>query len=102
MTRLLIIIPAEILNAVRTAAEGVFGKVAQTTFAPAGSPTGNAPITHWWAAGVFEEADLAKVEALKTGFPSALVATYNIETQAGRPLELLKSLNLKPLKPSAP
>lgn len=97
MTRLLIIIPAEILDAVRVAALAAFDDVAKAAFVPAGSPTGDAPATHWWLAGLFEEEELAKIPALQGMFPAAHVESYDLATQAGRPWELLVEMGLKTL-----
>jgi len=99
MIRLLIIIPVAILEAVRTAAQGVFGDVALTEFVPAGSPTGEAPATHYWLAGPFNAGDAAKVTALQTSFPTAHVESYDFATAPGRPFALLAEMGLKTMKP---
>jgi len=99
MTRLLIIIPASILDAVRTAAQGMFGDVALTEFVPAGSPTGEAPATHFWLAGVFNAGDVAKVTALQTVFPTAHVESYDFAIVPGRSFALLAEMGLKTMKP---
>lgn len=98
MTRLLIIIPAEILDAVRAAAAQVFGDVAKAAFVPMGSPTGEWPAMHWWLAGLFTEEEAAKISTLKTAFPTALVESYDMKTQPDRPWELLKTLGLQQIK----
>lgn len=102
MTRLIIIIPAAILAAVRVAVEAAFGEVEQSEFVPAGSPTGGEPATHYWLAGVFTEAKMVKVAALQAAFPTAYVESYDLQTQPGRPMELLGELGLQPLIVNSP
>lgn len=99
MTRLIIVIPADEVEAVRTAAQGVFGDVALTEFVPAGSSTGDAPATHYWLAGPFNAFDAAKVADLQTSFPTAHVESYDFATAPGRPFALLAEMGLKTMKP---
>lgn len=98
MTRLLIIIPAEILDAVRAASMAAFGDVAHSAFVPACSPTGDEPATHWWLAGMFSDEEMGKLPALQEAFPAAHVESYTLTTQPGRPWEVLAEMGLRPLK----
>jgi len=98
MTRQLIIIPSEILDAVREAAAQAFGDVAKAAFVPMGSPTGDAPATHWWLAGLFPEDAIAKLPALQAAFPEAHVESYHWRQQPGRPWALMAELGLQALK----
>jgi len=97
MNRLLIIIPTEILTDVKDAATDAFGDVAHSAFVAAGSPTGAAPATHWWLAGVFSDEDVLKVAGLAAGFPTAHVESYDAVQQPARPWEVLAEMELKPL-----
>jgi hypothetical protein len=90
MTRLLIIIPAEILDAVRAAGGG--------TFVAAGSPTGDAPATHWWQSGRMTDDEVTQFTALYAGFPTAKLEAYSLMRQAGRPWGLLGEMGLMPMK----
>lgn len=98
MTRLLILIPADILDAVREAAAAAFGEVAHSAFVAAGSATGDAPATHWWLAGMFSDEELVKLPALQAAFPAARVESYTLATQPGRPWEVLAEMGLMPIK----
>lgn len=102
MTRLLIIIPASILDAVRAAAVAAFGDAAKTEFVPAGSPTGAKPATYYWLAGPFNDADYGIVQGLATQFPTAHVESYDYDASPGRPAALLASMGLKPIQPPTP
>ncbi|OYW74628.1 MAG: hypothetical protein B7Z37_16900 [Verrucomicrobia bacterium 12-59-8] len=102
MTRLLIIIPADILRAARTAAAGVLGDSALAEFVPAGSPTGEMPATHWWLAGVFTVEEVARVQMLQPDFPDAVILSYDLAQEAGKPLEILTGMGLQPLKLNLP
>ncbi len=97
MTRLLIIVQAENLAAIRVAAGAFFGELAATAFVPAGSATGEAPATHWWLSGVFVNEDVEKITTLQTSFPTALVEYYDLATHPGRPWTLLAQCGLKPM-----
>lgn len=97
MTRLLIIIPATDLEAVRTAAAAVFGDVAHSEFVPMGSPTGVEPATHWWLAGVFSEEQKAQIPGLHVMFPSARVESYDLTMEAAKPFKILEEMGLKPV-----
>lgn len=99
MTRLVIIIPAAILEAVRATAAAAFGDVAHGEFVPAGSSTGDEPATHWWLSGEFAAADYATVQQLAVAFPTAHMETYELATDPGRPWEMLSEMGLQPLKP---
>lgn len=99
MTRLIIIIPAEILDVARAAALGAFGEIAAGAFVPAGSPTGDAPATHWWLAGLFAAEEAANLPALQAVFPAAHVESYDLMTDPGRPWALREEMGLQPLKP---
>lgn len=102
MTRLLIIIPVEILDAVRAAAAQAFGDVAKAAFVPAGSPTGDEPATHWWLSGVFSAEEQALLPDLQAAFPAAHVESYDMKAEAGRPWALLGEMGMKPLTVEVP
>lgn len=89
MTQLLIIIPAEILAAVQAAGGGAF--------VPAGSPTGDAPATHWWQSGRFTDEEVGQITARYVSFPSARVEPYSLMNDRARPWEVLAEMELKPL-----
>jgi len=97
MTQLLIIIPAEILDAVRAAATAAFGDAAKAAFVPAGSPTGDAPATHWWQSGRFTDEEVEGLMEMYAGFPSARVEPYSLMNDRARPWEVLAEMELKPL-----
>lgn len=94
MTRLIIIIPAEILTAVQAEGGGAF--------VAAGSPTGNTPATHWWQSGRMNDDEVAKVTALYVSFPEARVENYSRRREPERPWELLEEMGLKPLTVNFP
>lgn len=95
MTRLLIIIPADILDAVREAASIEFGAEANSEFVPAGSPTGAEPATHYWLAGLFTDEHLALVNNLLLTFPTAYTESYDLSSNPTRPSEVLAAKKLK-------
>lgn len=99
MIRLLIIIPTDILEAVRAAAVTAFGDMAHGEFVPAGSPDGTTPATHYWLAGVFTDEEQQIVTQMQTNFPTAHVESYDLSTNPGRPMALLAEMELKPIQP---
>jgi hypothetical protein len=102
MTRLLIIIPVAILSDVRTAIAGLWGDWAMNEFVPAGSPTGQAPATHYWLAGVFSPAEMTMVEQLQPSFPDAVVMEYDMDTQPTTPDDELAKLGLQRIQTATP
>ena len=102
MTRLLIIIPADILDAVREAASIDFGAEANSEFVPAGSPTGAEPATHYWLAGLFTDEHYATVQQIALSFPTAHLEVYDMASHPVRPFELLAEMGLKPIAKPLP
>ncbi len=97
MTRLLIIIPAEILDVVRTVATAAFGEHALNEFTVALSGNGAEPASHYWIAGQFDDDGVAKVNALAGQFPTAEVLAYDLKANPGAPFERMATLGLKPI-----
>lgn len=102
MTRLLIIIPADILDAVREAASIDFGAEANSEFVPAGSPTGAEPATHYWLAGLFTDEHYVTVQQIAIGFPTAHLETYDFDVHPEKPFELLAEMGLKSIAKPLP
>lgn len=97
MTTLFIIIMASDRDAVRTAAEAVFGEHALDEFSVALSGDGAAPATHYCIAGQFTDDGVAKVNALAGQFPTAEVLAYDLKANPGAPFERMATLGLKPI-----
>jgi len=103
MIRALLIITAEHLASARALATvppfSLSEAEAQQMFVPAGSPTGDAPATHFWASGAFDAATWQALQDLAAALPWAEAHQYDLETQPAYPYNLLATLGLQPMKP---
>lgn len=106
MTRALLIILADHVDSARALAQATPFSLSEADaanlFLPAGSPTGDAPATHYWAAGVFEAMHWQAIQGLAMLLPWADCHEYDIQTQLDFPLTQLASLGLQPMKGDGP
>ena len=88
--RALIRIDAADKDRANAAAEQYFDPTGgDLTFTVGLSPTGDEPPTHYWASAQFDDAHWPILQQLLPAFPSALIVEYDLDTQPGRPQELL-------------
>lgn len=106
MTRALLIITAEHLASARALAQAepfsLTEAQAAEMFVPAGSPTGDAPATHYWASGLFEAAHWASIRSLAALLPWAECHVYDMDSEPGFPQARLATMNLQPMKGEMP
>lgn len=106
MTRLLIIIAAEHLLSARALAGAAPFSLSEADaaalFVPAGSPTGELPATHWWAAGLFTVEQVQALQTLDATVSWGSVQMYDLTEAPGRPMEALEKMGLQPLTPVMP
>jgi|LakMenEpi03Aug12_release.lakeMendotaPanAssembly.Ray.scaffolds.fasta_scaffold121058_7 hypothetical protein len=106
MTRALLIITAEHLPDARAMAKvppfSLSPACAATLFVPAGSPSGAAPATHYWASGLFTPDQIAALRQLVDSLPWAKCHEYKLDTEPQRPWEVLTGMGLQPLTPPTP
>lgn len=106
MTRAVLIILAEhLLSARALATASPFSLTeaeAQTLFVPAGSPTGDAPATHYWAAGLFTPEHWNAIQGLAMLLPWAYCYAYDIDADPACPYTKLTDLGLLPMKGELP
>lgn len=106
MTRALLIILTDHVDSARALAQSppfnLTEAQAAELFVPAGSPTGDAPATHYWAAGVFTDAHWDAIQSLAGLLPWADCHIYDINTQPDFPFTQLATLGLQPLKGEIP
>lgn len=102
MTRALLIIQAEHVASARALAMAtpfnLTEEEAANLFVPAGSPTGDAPATHYWVAGLFTPIYWNAIQGLAMLLPWANCHTYDLGTQPDFPDIQLASLGLQRLK----
>lgn len=102
MTRAVVIILQEHLEgaqALATASPFLLPEEqAAELFVPAGSPTGNAPATHYWIAGLFDSTQWNALQGLAMLLPWADCNAYDMETDPAFPFTQLASLGLQPMK----
>ena len=95
--RALIVIPAANLAEARAIAVEHLGQTeeqAALSFVPAGSPTGEAPATHYWLSAQVSPENTAKLPSLAASLLWARVEEYDLVTQPGRPVEVLAEMGL--------
>lgn len=106
MTRGLLIILVEHVDSARALATAspfsLTAEQAEQLFVPAASPTGDAPATHWWAAGQFNESHWNAIQGLAMLLPWAHCHAYDLCTQPLFPYQQLATLGLQPLKGEIP
>ncbi len=106
MTRALLIILAEHVDSARALATAtpfsLTEEQAAELFVPAGSPTGAAPATHWWAAGQFTDLHWQAIQGLAMLLPWADCHTYDLIEDPDFPQSQLAALNLLPLEVTQP
>lgn len=106
MTRALLIILAEHVVSARALATAtpfsLTAEEAEGLFVPAGSPTGAAPATHWWASGQFIDVHWQAIQGLAMLLPWADCHTYDLNQQPLFPEQQLASLGLQPLEVNQP
>ena len=106
MTRALLLITADHLSNARAMAEvppfSLSPADAANLFVPAGSPSGAAPATHYWASGLFNPDQIAALRQLSASLPWAEVYDYDLDTEPQKPWEVLTAMGLQPLKPDMP
>ena len=106
MTRGLLIILAEHVDSARALATAspfnLTEEDAAKLFVPAASPTGDAPATHWWAAGQFSDVHWNAILGLAMLLPWADCHAYDLATQPLFPEQQLATLGLQPLKGDIP
>lgn len=106
MIRALLIFTAEHVASARAIAEqspfNLSADNAAQLFVPCGSPTGDAPATHYWAAGLFSEAQAAALQQLSDSLPWAEYFEYDLKTQPGFPRKKLAEMGLQPLNAGMP
>jgi hypothetical protein len=106
MTRAVVIIQAEhLLSALALATAPPFSlteEEAAQLFAPAGSPTGDAPATHYWIAGLFAPTYWQALQELAMLMPWADCHAYDMDTQPDFPFTQLAALGLQPMKGDLP
>jgi len=102
MTRAVVIILQEHLasaQALATASPFLLTEAqAAALFVPAGSPTGDAPATHYWIAGLFDPIQWNAIQGLAMLLPWANCRAYDMETDPAFPSTQLASLGLQPMK----
>jgi len=101
MTRIVIIILADHVASARALATAspflLTEEQAAALFVEAGSPTGNAPATHYWAAGLFDAAQWSAIQGLAMLLPWADCHEYDGDTQPAFPFTQLATLGLQPM-----
>lgn len=101
MTRALLIIQAEHVPFARALATAtpfsLTEEEAANLFVPAGSPTGHAPATHYWVAGLFTPIYWNAIQGLAMQLPWADCHAYDLDTQPDFPDTQLAALGLKRL-----
>jgi hypothetical protein len=106
MTRALLLITADHLSNARAMAEvppfSLSPASAATLFVPAGSPSGAAPATHYWASGHFTPDQIAALRQLVASLPWAECHEYDLGTEPQKPWEVLTAMGLQPLTPDMP
>jgi hypothetical protein len=99
MIRGLILILAEHLPSARalatTAPFSLTEEEAANLFVPAGSPSGDGPATHYWAAGLFTPTHWSAIQGLAMLLPWADCQAYDIATQPDFPDTQLAVLGLQ-------
>ena len=71
---------------------------AATLFVPAGSASGAAPATHYWASGLFTTDQIAALRQLAAALPWAECHEYEQDTEPQKPWEVLTAMGLQPLQ----
>lgn len=103
MTRGLLIITADHLPSARALAEAAPFSLppeqAAQLFVPAGSATGEAPASHYWASGLFTDEQWAALQQLQSALPWAQTHPYDLATQPGFPRQWLAQNGLQPFTP---
>ena len=106
MTRALLLITADHLPNARAMAEvppfSLSPADAATLFVPAGSPSGAAPATHYWASGLFTPDQIAALRQLVASLPWAESHEYDLDTEPQKPWEILAAMGLQLLTPNTP
>lgn len=74
---------------------------AETTFVPAGSPTGQRPATHFWCSSDMTPESWAACQQLCSGLPWAECFEYDAATAPGLPAQKLAELGLQSIHPNA-
>ena len=101
MTRALLIIQADHVPSARALATAtpfsLTEEEAANLFVPAGSPTGDAPATHYWVAGLFTPIYWNAIQGLAMLLPWADCHAYDLDTQPDFPDTQLAALGLKRL-----
>jgi hypothetical protein len=93
--RVLIIIPAEYQAVANQAALGFDETGGDRTFTVGLSADGQEPATHFWASIQMREETFQGVsQLLPAQFPQAVMIEYNLDTERGRPGELLAEMGL--------
>jgi len=102
MTRAVILIKTEHLLSARALAQAAPFSLSEDEanhlFVPAGSPTGNAPATYYWIAGLFTPENLNAIQGLAMLLPWADCCVYDIDTDPSFPYAKLTELGLLPMK----
>lgn len=102
MTRALLIITAEHLASARALAQAYPFNLSESQaaemFVPAGSPTGDAPATHYWVSGLFEAAYWASIQSLAALLPWAECHMYDMDSEPDFPQTRLAAMHLQPMK----
>lgn len=102
MTRAVVIIQAEHLASARALATAspfsLTEEEAAQLFVPAGSPTGDAPVTHYWIAGLFDLTYWNAIQGLAMLLPWADCHAYDMDADPAFPFTQLASLGLQPMK----
>ena len=106
MTRALLIILAEHVASARALATAspfnLTTEEAAQLFVPAGSATGQAPASHYWASGQFNEASWAAIQGLAMLLHWAECHVYDLNANPDFPQQQLAALNLLPLEVPQP
>ncbi len=70
---------------------------AATTFVPAGSPTGDAPATHWWLSSEMSAEAWAACQQVCASLPWAQCSDYDSTQAPAYPKQKLSELGLQPI-----
>lgn len=102
MIRAVVIILQEHLESARALATAapfsLSPEQAAALFEPAGSPTGEEPVTHYWIAGLFDAAQWNALQGLCMLLPWADCHSYDDSTDPVFPFTQLAALGLQPMK----